>query len=94
MPSDTATPLAPITIGERKVDKPSDTVLPPNPGGRMIIDLLPTDGGFRHHPVVRFDPVGMFTSGLMEQQTLYFCQEIERAQAIVRAANMKKKELE
>ncbi len=88
MPSDTNASVTPITIGSRKATTPPAA----NPAGRMIIDLIATDGGFRHHPVVRFEPVGYFTSGLMERYTLHFCQEIERAQAQARSAQPSAKE--
>jgi hypothetical protein len=52
----------------------------------MVIDLIAADGGMSHYPIIRFEPVGMFTSGLFERHSLHFCQEIERAQAAVRNA--------
>lgn len=82
MPSAPSASLTPITIGTRK----AADALAPNPHGRMIVDLVPTADGRRHHPVVRFEPVGYFTSGLLDHHSLHFCQEADRAQAQRREA--------
>ena len=82
----TTTRQQPVMIGSaHTVDVPT-----PNPLGRIIIDLISADNGRDHFPVLRCDPVGYFTSGLMERYNLHFCQEIERAQALVRGEEARK----
>ncbi len=49
----------------------------------MIIELTP-NGTSRPVPRVTFDPVGMFTPGLLYDALPHFAQEVERAQAKVR----------
>ncbi len=61
----------------------SDTPPAPPSVGRMIIELTP-NGTSRPVPRVTFDPVGMFTPGLVYDSLPYFAQEVERAQAKVR----------
>jgi hypothetical protein len=63
----------------------NDTAPSPRIVGRMTIELL-DNGSARPFPRVTFDPVGMFTPGLIEQYQMHFYQQIELAQAKVRAS--------
>lgn len=53
--------------------------------GKMTVTLRP-NGSSRPFPDIEFDPVGMFTPGLIEHYQMHFYQQIELAQARVRAA--------
>ena len=53
--------------------------------GRMTIELT-HNGTSRPTPIVTFDPVGIFTPGLLHDNLPFFAQEVERAQAAVRHA--------
>lgn len=64
---------------------PPSAHTPPN-AGRMIVTLTP-NGTSRPLPTVTFDPVGMFTPGLLNDHLVHFAQEVERAQAKVRHEN-------
>lgn len=63
----------------------------PATAGRMTIDLLP-NGTSRPTPRITFDPVGLFTPGLLHDYLPHFAQEIERAHATQRASERIKKE--
>lgn len=63
--------------------------MPHAPGdivGRMTITLR-HNGTSRPHPEVEFDPVGMFTAGLLGDNLNYFASEVERAQSRIRHAD-------
>ena len=55
----------------------------PPSAGRMIVTLTP-NGTSRPIPTVEFDPVGMFTPGLIHDNLMLLAHAVERAQAKVR----------
>lgn len=63
----------------------NDTAPSPRIVGRMTIELL-ENGSARPFPRVTFDPVGMFTPGLIDHYQMHFYEQIELAQVRVRAA--------
>lgn len=52
----------------------------------MIVTLTP-NGTSRPYPSVEFDPVGIFTPGLLHDNLMLFAQAVEREQAKVRHEN-------
>lgn len=61
----------------------------PLTAGRMIVDLTPNDSS-RPYPRVSFDPVGLFTPGLIHDTLMLMAHECERAHAQARAASANK----
>lgn len=68
--ADAATAQAPVAV--------------PITAGRMIVDLEP-NGTSRPFPRVSFEPVGLFTPGLIHDNLMLMAHACEKAHALTRA---------